>query len=168
MITRSSLRLGLLRGAGLLLIALGIVHLVATPHIATLIQQSVSAESASRLTPPMLLNHVLVGVLLLPLGFLTLYAAPHAVSGATWARVAVRTTALAVATLPLALFAFMGTRYYFDAPLFVTGAALAVIVAVTLLVVAFTQWGRADPSISKTKLHTRLRSIYQTRPERLQ
>jgi hypothetical protein len=168
MVIASSLRLGLLRGAGLLLITLGIVHLVATPHITTLIQQSASAESVSRLTPPMLLNHVLVGVLLLPLGFLTLYAAPHAVNGATWARVVVRTTALAVATLPLALFAFMGTRYYLDAPLFVVGAALAVIVAVTMLVVAFARWSRPDPSISKTKLQTRLRSIYQTRPERLQ
>jgi hypothetical protein len=51
----------------------------------------------------------------------------------------VRTTALAVATLPIALFALMGTRYYFDAPLFVVGAALTVIVAVTLVVIAFTR-----------------------------
>jgi hypothetical protein len=87
----------------------------------------------------MLLNHVLVGVLLLSLGYLTLYAAPHAVSGAPWAQVVVRTTALAVATLPIALFALMGTRYYFDAPLFVVGAALTVIVAVTLVVIAFTR-----------------------------
>jgi hypothetical protein len=152
-----------LSGAGTLLITLGIVHLLATPHIAMLIQHSASAEAASRLMPPMLLNHVLVGVLLVPLGYLTLYAASDAVNGAPWARVVVRTTALAVVTLPIALFAFMGTRYYFDAPLFVAGAGLAVIVAVTMLVVAFTRWSRADHSISKTKLYTRLRSIYQTR-----
>jgi hypothetical protein len=118
---------------------LGIVHLVATPHIAILIRQSASAASASRLTPPMLLNHVLVGVLLLPLGYLTLYAAPHAVSGAPWAQIIVRTTALAVATLPIALFTLMGTRYYLDAPLFVAGAAITVVVAVTLLVIAFAR-----------------------------
>ena len=139
MIRRSSIRLGLLRGVGILLVMLGIVHLVATPHIAILIRQSASAASASRLTPPMLLNHVLVGVLLLPLGYLTLYAAPHAVSGAPWAQIIVRTTALAVATLPIALFTLMGTRYYLDAPLFVAGAAITVVVAVTLLVIAFAR-----------------------------
>jgi len=139
MLKRSSVRLGLLRGAGILLLMLGIVHLVATPHIATLIRHSASAASASRLTPPMLLNHVLVGVLLLPLCYLTVYAAPHAVSGAPWAQVIVRTTALAVVTLPIALLALMRTRYYFDAPLFVVGAALTVIVAVTLLVGAFAR-----------------------------
>jgi hypothetical protein len=118
---------------------LGIVHLVATSHIATLIRHAASPSSAQWLTPPMLLNHVLVGVLLIPLGYLTAYAAPHAVNGASWAQIVVRTVALAVATLPIALLALMGTRYYFDAPLFVVGATLTVIVAVTLLAVAFAR-----------------------------
>jgi hypothetical protein len=137
MLKRSLTRLRLLRGAGILLVALGLVHLVATPHIATLVRDSASPASARWLTPPMLLNHILVGVLLIPLGYLTMYAAPYAVSGASWAQVVVRTTALSVATLPVALFALMGTRYYFDAPLFVVGASVTVIVAVTLLIVAF-------------------------------
>jgi hypothetical protein len=139
MIKRSLIRLRLLRGAGILLVTLGIVHLLATPHIATLVRSAAVPSSAQWLTPPMLLNHILVGVLLIPLGFLTAYAAPHAVSGASWARVVVRTTALSVAALPIALFALMGTRYYFDAPLFVLGAALTVIIAVILLVVAFVR-----------------------------
>src|SRR6516225_7630574 len=116
MLERSSTRLNLLRGAGILLLIVGVVHLIATPHIAALIHYSTSSEAARRLTPPMLLNHMLVGVLLIPLGFLTAYAAPHAVSGASWAQIVVRTVALAVATLPIALFALLGTRYYFDAP----------------------------------------------------
>jgi len=135
----SWVRLGLLRGAGILLVMLGIVHLVATAHIAALIRRAASPSSAQWLTPPMLLNHVLVGVLLIPLGYLTAYAAPHAVNGASWAQIVVRTVALAVATLPIALFALLGTRYYFDAPLFVVGATLTVIVAVTLLAVAFAR-----------------------------
>jgi hypothetical protein len=139
MLKRSLTRLRLLRGAGILLMTLGVVHLLATPHIASLVRHSASPASARWLTPPMLLNHILVGVLLIPLGYLTAYAAPHAVSGASWARVVVRTTALSVATLPIALFALMGRRYYFDAPLFVLGAALTVVVAVTLLVVAFAR-----------------------------
>jgi len=139
MLERSSTRLSLLRGAGILLVILGAVHLSATPHIAALIRCSTSSEAARRLTPPMLLNHMLVGVLLIPLGFLTTYAAPHAVDGASWARVTVRIIALSVGSLPAILFALMGTRYYFGVPLFVLGAALIVIVAVTLLAAAFVQ-----------------------------
>src|SRR5258705_3751074 len=137
MLKRSLTRLRLLRGAGILLVTLGVVHLVATPHIATLVRDSASPASARWLTPPMLLNHILVGVLLIPLGYLTTYAAPHAVSGASWAQVVVRTTALSVATLPVALFPQMRTRDYFTAPLFVLRAALTVIVAVTMFLAWF-------------------------------
>jgi hypothetical protein len=52
--------------------------------------------------------------------------------------VIVRSTALTVATLPVTLLALMGLRY-FDAPLFVLGAALVVAAAATLLVAAFTR-----------------------------
>ena len=125
----------LLRGGGVLLLLLGAVHLVATPHIAKLIQDLTSPRAAEMLTPPMLLNHILVGVLLLPLGFLTFYAAPYS---DRWAQVIVRTTALTVATLPLTLLALMGLRY-FDAPLFVVGFLLVVAASVTLLLAAFTR-----------------------------
>lgn len=118
----------------MLLLLLGIVHLVATPHIAALIRHSASQGVADNLIPPMLLNHILVGVLLLPLGFLTFYAASYS---DRWAQVIVRTTALTVATLPLTLLALMGVRY-FDAPLFVVGFLLVVAASVTLLLAAFT------------------------------
>ena len=133
----ASAHVRLLRGSGALLILLGIVHLAATPHISMLIRHSASPGAADRLTPPMLLNHVLVGVLLLPLGYLTLYAAPHSAAGVAWAQVLVRTIAITVVALPLTLLALMGVRY-FDAPLFVLGSALVVAAAVTLLMVAFS------------------------------
>ena len=131
----ASTRVRLLRGSGLLLLLLGIVHLVATPHIAALIRHSVSQGAADNLIPPMLLNHILVGLLLLPLGFLTFYAAPYS---DRWAQMIVRTTAVTVATLPLTLLALMGVRY-FDAPLFVVGFLLVVAASVTLLLAAFTR-----------------------------
>jgi len=128
----------ILRASGVLLILLGIVHLVATPHIASLIRHSCSPEAAEVLVPPMLLNHVLVGVLLLPLGWLMLYAAPHSAARVAWAQVVVRTTAVTVATLPVTLLALMGFRY-FDAPLFVLGAGLVTAAAVALLFAAFSR-----------------------------
>src|SRR4029077_7903708 len=124
--------------SGVLLILLGIVHLVATPHIATLIRHSASMDAADWLTPPMLLNHILVGLLLFPLGYLTIYAAPYSAAGLAWAQVIVRATALTVATLPVTLLALMGVRYL-DARLFVLGTALVVAAAATLIVAAFSR-----------------------------
>ena len=138
LIVSASTRVRLLRGSGVLLILLGIVHLAATPHIAVLIRHSASIGAADRLAPPMLLNHILVGLLLFPLGYLTVYAAPYSAAGLAWAQVVVRTTALTVATLPVTLLALMGVRY-FDAPLFVLGAALVVAAAATLFVAAFSR-----------------------------
>ena len=122
----------------MLLILLAIVHLVATPHIATLIRHSASMEAADQLTPPMLMNHILVGLLLFPLGYLTVYAAPFSAAGLAWAQVVVRAIALTVVTLPVTLLALMGVRY-FDAPLFVVGFFLVVAASVTLLLAAFTK-----------------------------
>ncbi len=90
----------------------------------------------------MLLNHVVVGFLLLPLAVLTFYAAPHAASGARWANVVVRVAAVAVATLPMALFALMGARY-FEAVPFVAATAIVCLAAVVLLVAAFWPARRA-------------------------
>jgi len=122
----------------MLLILLGIVHLVATPHIGSLIRHSTSVEAANMIVPPMLLNHVLVGVLLLPLGWLMLYAARPSAARVAWAQVVVRTTAVTVATLPVILLALIGFRY-FDAPLFVLGATLVTAAAVALSFAAFSR-----------------------------
>ena len=119
----------------MLLVLLGIVHLGATPHI----QHLALPGAAAQLTPPMLLNHIIVGLLLLPLGYLTFYAAPHSAASAKWAQITVRTTAVTVAALPLLLLALMGTRY-FDAPLFVLGTMLVIAAAVTLLVAACSKF----------------------------
>src|SRR5437588_12465322 len=134
----TSTRVRLLRASGVLLILLGIVHLIATSDIAKLIRNSTSAKGAEWLTPPMLLNHILVGLLLLPLGYLTIYAAPRAAANLAWAQVIVRTSALTVATLPVTLVVLMG-RSYFDAPLFVVGTALVVAAAAILLIAAFSK-----------------------------
>jgi hypothetical protein len=70
-----STRVRLLRRCEVPLILLGMVHLVATSHIVALIRHSASTAAADQLASPMLLNHILVGVLLFLLGYITIYAA---------------------------------------------------------------------------------------------
>jgi hypothetical protein len=72
----SGVRVLILRTGGGLLLLLGALHLAVTPLIVHLIERATSPEAGSWLAPPMLLNHVVVGILLFPLGGLTLYARP--------------------------------------------------------------------------------------------
>lgn len=131
-----AIRRAVLRFGGALLIALGVLHLAVTPSISRLIERSTSAAAAERLEPPMLLNHVALGILLLPLGALTFYAAPGAARGDRFALVVSRTSALSVAALPPTLFALMGARY-FRAVAFQLATACVCVAAVGLLLAAF-------------------------------
>ena len=130
------LRKYILRASGILLIALGILHLAVTPIIAGLIRHNVPAKVADWLTPPMLLNHVIAGILLLPLGILTFYATTSAVLGERWALVVTRTSAITVATLPVVLFLLMGTQYFGAIP-FVVATVIVCIAALALLAASF-------------------------------
>src|SRR5258705_6777395 len=137
------LRSAMLRAGGGLLVALGLLHLAATPHIAQLIRASTTREAAAWLVPPMLLNHVVLGVLLLPLGGLTAYAAPYAARGDRWALIVSPATAATTATLPVTLFLLMGTRD-FGATAFVAAAAILSAACVALFAAAF--WPTPRPS----------------------
>jgi hypothetical protein len=129
-------RLFILRMSGVLLVALGGLHLAVTPFIARMVRLAALPDAVDWLLPPMLLNQVLVGLLLLPLGALTLYAARSAASGTRWALVAVRIVAVAVASLPITLFVLMGTRYFVAVP-FLVAAVIACAASASLLVAAF-------------------------------
>ena len=132
----AQLRKSILRFGGVMLIILGILHLAVTPFIARLISENVTEAVAVWLTPPMLLNHVIVGILLLPLGMLTFYAAPSAVAGERWALIVTRVIAITVATLPLVLSILMGAGYFGATP-FVVATIIVFIAALSLLAAAF-------------------------------
>jgi hypothetical protein len=132
----AQLRKSILKFAGVMLIILGILHLAVTPFIARLISENVAETVAIWLTPPMLLNHVIVGILLLPLGILTFYAAPSAAAGERWALIVTRVIAITIATLPLVLSILMGAGYFGAIP-FVVATIIVFIAALSLLAAAF-------------------------------
>jgi hypothetical protein len=132
----SSIRSIILRFSGCLLFVLGGVHLAVTPFISRMVEQGASPDAAEWLTPPMILNHVVVGVLLLPLGGLVYYAAPHAAQGVRWATVVTRSIAATIVTLPPILFFIMGTRYFTAVP-FRIAAGIVCVASLSLLAVAF-------------------------------
>ncbi len=129
-------RFVILRLSGILLVVLGALHLAVTPLVAQFIRTAAAPDAVNWLMPPMLLNQVVLGILLLPLGSLTFYSARPAAAGVAWALTVSRTVALAVVTLPPTLLALMGTRYLAAIP-FLVAAVIVCVASVTLLVAAF-------------------------------
>jgi hypothetical protein len=121
-----------LRAVGGLLFTLGLVHIAATPHIPGLLGGSPPAVY-QRAVGPTLLNHMLVGILLLPLGYSTWLAAAYR---ELWAMRILFANTIVVFTLPLSIAAFMRRPEYYTSPLFVAGVGLVVIIS--LLMVAAT------------------------------
>lgn len=120
---------GLLRAVGVLLMALGLVHLAATPHIPAILNGSPPRVYGHAIGPT-LLNHVLVGILLLPLGFTTWLAAAPTNRAEPWAKRVLLANALAVLALPVSVVMFMRRPEYYDSPLFLAGTLLVIIVSV--------------------------------------
>lgn len=125
-----------LQATGIVLIVLGIVHLIATPHIPALLNGMKARADYQQALGPTLLNHVLVGALLMPLGYATwLASAPrHVTQG--WARRLLLVNSLAVLALPISIVMFMRDPRYYGAPLFVGGVALVAVLSVLMLAAA--------------------------------
>ena len=126
---------GFLRTVGLLLILLGLVHIAATPHIPALLTGSPPAVY-ERAVGPTLFNHVLVGILLLPLGYTTWLAAASHEPNERWAKRTLIANTFVMFTLPVLIAVFMRRPEYYTAPLFLTGVGLVAIIS--LLMVAAT------------------------------
>jgi len=127
---------GFLRAIGVLLIVLGVVHTIATPHIRDLLGES-STEVYQRAVGPTLLNHVLMGILLLPLGYTTWVAAASQNRHAEWARRILMVNGIVLLTLPASIAVFMRRPEYYTAPLFLTGVALVTVISLLTIVAAW-------------------------------
>ena len=127
---------GFLRAVGLLLVVLGFVHLAATPFIAQLLGES-SSEVYQRALGPTLLNHVLVGILLLPLGYTTWLAAAAHNRNETWARRVLAVNGIVLLTFPASLAIFMRRPEYYRAPLFLTAVVLVTVISLLTVVAAW-------------------------------
>lgn len=127
-----------LRASGVTLILLGVVHLAASPFIPRLLS-SMPEEARQFAIGPTMLNHILVGVLLLPLGFSTWVAAAERHQGAAWAKGVLTANALTMLSLPVTIVIFMRQPEYHSA-LFVVGLVLVALTAVLMAIAAWVLW----------------------------
>jgi hypothetical protein len=129
----------ILRVIGGLLVLLGLVHLTATPHIARLLE-ACPPDAYARDVGPTVLNHVLVGFLLLPLGATTWMAAGSVAPHEPLARRTLLVNALAVVSLPVSIAACMRRPEYYESPLFLAGVALVAVVSLLAVAASVMIW----------------------------
>jgi len=122
----------ILLGDGVLLILAGFLHLLATPVARAWMERDITAQTFRSLPVPFLLNHLTVGMLLIPFGVSTMYSAAGVRVGQVWARNIAITNGLAVLLIPLLILFFMGGAF-FDAPLFLYMAALTTLIGLSML-----------------------------------
>lgn len=112
---------------GILLIVVAFIHLLSTLPLKSWLARELTPEFLASVSPPFLLNHLVVGVLLIPFGVSTLYCAAGVRVGQWWTRVIAMTNALAILVLPILLIALIGPEYYNAKPFLVASILITVI-----------------------------------------
>ena len=114
---------------GLAVIVLGVLHLYATALIRDHVLARIpDAGLRDFISPGYVLDHVLVGVLLLAIGFLMAWSAQALGNGARWAYVLNLVFSLTLLTLPPLIVAIMAGPE-FGSPVFSAASVLATLVA---------------------------------------
>jgi hypothetical protein len=134
--TRRRLAGRVLQASGVLMMLLGVVHLIATPHIPALLD-GLPPKARALAVGPTVLNHVLVGILLLPLGLTAAVAAADEHIRQPWARRLLAAYALTLLSLPLAIIGLMRNPAYYQSPLFVAGVCITAAIALLVVVAAW-------------------------------
>ncbi len=117
---------------GILLLVVATIHLLVIPELRSLLARLLSPGDFRFVWSPFLLNHAVVGILLIPLGLSTIYSGSGIRSGepGSW-RVGI-TNALTILSLPLVLVAVMERRYFSALP-FLIATILITVVALSMI-----------------------------------
>ena len=118
----------LTQATGILLILLGFIHLIATPFLIGWLSWQLRSDHASLVIAAMRLNHILVGILLLPLGVSTFWSGKAL--GESWGLRLAGLNAITLLCLPVLLVTIMPLESL-DAPLF----RLAILVVISACLV---------------------------------
>ena len=115
------------------MIILAFIHLLATPLINRWLARELTVDVLTRVSPAFLLDHIVVGILLIPFGVSTLYSAAGVRAGQPWARAIGITNAVAVLTMPFLVAFLMGPEYFSATPFFVA-AILITFIGVSMFI----------------------------------
>jgi hypothetical protein len=123
----------------MLLVLLGVIHLVATPYYLAWSRSALLPSRSTLVIAGLRLNHILVGILLIPLG-LSGYWAGQALPE-RWAIRLATTNAMTVFCLPVLLVLTMPLRSL-DAPLFRLAIAVLLVACLAQLGAVAAVWSK--------------------------
>lgn len=123
--------------AGVILIIVAGIHLAVAPELRSLFLRDIPNNAGQFWIAPFMLNHVVVGILLFPIGLSTLFAASAARRQSTLARNIALVNALSILALPIVLVLIMGTAYFQAAP-FLIATILITVAALIMLFCALS------------------------------
>ena len=121
---------------GVLLLVVAVLYFVLTDRAIKWLAYQLTPLEYSEISPQFVLNHVAVGILLIPLALTTFYCAWGVRKGQHWSRVVSVINGLSVLSLPVVLSWFMGAQYY-GSILFLLATVLIVVVGITMLIPLF-------------------------------
>ena len=122
----------IVRAEGILLLLVAAIHPAVIPTLRRAFVSLLSPGDFQFVWPPFLLNHAVVGILLIPLGLSTLYCASGIRRGERWSWRVGMTNAITILSLPLVLVAVM-ERHYFSALPFLIATILITVVGLSMI-----------------------------------
>lgn len=130
---RRSLVTRILMIDGVLLLVVATLYFILINSVTSWLEERISPLEKADVMPLFLMNHIAVGILLIPLALSTFYCAWGVKKGQHWSRVVSLINGLSVLSLPVILSLFMGAQYY-GSFLFLLASVLMVVIGITMLV----------------------------------
>lgn len=112
--------------AVLLLVVAGI-HLWAVRRLQQFLARELNPATYRVVSPPFFLNHVLVAILLVPIGLTTLYSSLGVRKGRRSAWVVCMINAIALLALPVVLFLLMDQWYFTAVPFLIASVSVTIV-----------------------------------------
>jgi hypothetical protein len=118
---------------GALLVVVAAIHLAMTSELGSIVARFMTPKAFAFVWPPYALDHVVVGILLLPIGVTTILCAAGVREGDTRAWWIALVNALAILSMPIALALMIDVKYFLEAPAFLIAAIVISLVGLSML-----------------------------------
>lgn len=117
---------------GILLLVVAVLYFMLTTMATKWLAYKLTPTEYSEVAPQFLMNHIAVGILIIPLALTTFYCSWGVKKGQQWSRVICLINGVSVLLLPVILSWFMGAQYY-GSILFLLATVLIVVIGISML-----------------------------------
>jgi hypothetical protein len=118
---------------GALLVVVAAIHLAMTAELGSIVARFMTPKAFAFVWPPYALDHVVVGILLFPIGLTTIICAAGVRDCDVRMWWIALVNALAILSMPIALALMIDVKYFLEAPAFLIAAIVISLVGLSML-----------------------------------